>query len=139
MPGCRRQQQVTVANEASAIPRFSQVTFERATADNAMTEELGITEFDELDVGCSHRDTADGAQRPGGLPGFIHSRVYPLMARPAGLDDAAFSQGCDTLSIVIQQALVDIVIVLTEFREGVTLSPALFIIEDQNPFGRREF
>ena len=31
------------------------------------------------------------------------------------------------------------IIVLTEFREGVTLSPALFIIEDQNPFGRREF
>ncbi len=31
------------------------------------------------------------------------------------------------------------IIALTEFREGVTLSPALFIIEDQNPFGRREF
>ncbi len=31
------------------------------------------------------------------------------------------------------------IIALTEFREGVTLSPALFIIEDQNPFGRQEF
>ncbi len=31
------------------------------------------------------------------------------------------------------------IIALTELREGVTLSPALFIIEDQNPFGRREF
>ena len=30
-------------------------------------------------------------------------------------------------------------IALTELRQGVTLSPALFIIEDQNPFGRREF
>jgi outer membrane lipoprotein-sorting protein len=30
-------------------------------------------------------------------------------------------------------------VALTELREGVTLSPALFIIEDQNPFGRREF
>jgi outer membrane lipoprotein-sorting protein len=31
------------------------------------------------------------------------------------------------------------IVVLTELREGVALSPALFIIEDQNPFGRREF
>nr|TFG54423.1 MAG: hypothetical protein E4H34_02620 [Hyphomicrobiales bacterium] len=31
------------------------------------------------------------------------------------------------------------IIAVTELRKGVTLSPALFIIEDQNPFGRREF
>jgi outer membrane lipoprotein-sorting protein len=31
------------------------------------------------------------------------------------------------------------IIAVTALREGVTLSPALFIIEDQNPFMRREF
>ena len=31
------------------------------------------------------------------------------------------------------------IIAVTELRKGVTLSPALFIIEDQNPFGRNEF
>jgi outer membrane lipoprotein-sorting protein len=31
------------------------------------------------------------------------------------------------------------VIAVTDLREGVNLSPALFIIEDENPFGRREF
>jgi outer membrane lipoprotein-sorting protein len=31
------------------------------------------------------------------------------------------------------------IVALTEFREGVSLSPALFIIEDQSPFERREF
>ena len=31
------------------------------------------------------------------------------------------------------------IVALTELREGVTLSPALFIIEDQSPFDRREF
>ena len=31
------------------------------------------------------------------------------------------------------------IVAITEMREGVTLSPALFIIEDRNPFGRREF
>ncbi len=30
-------------------------------------------------------------------------------------------------------------IAVTELRQGVTLSPALFVIEDQNPFGQREF
>jgi outer membrane lipoprotein-sorting protein len=31
------------------------------------------------------------------------------------------------------------IIAVTELRKGVTLSPALFLIEDQNPFGRQEF
>jgi len=31
------------------------------------------------------------------------------------------------------------IVTVTDMREGVTLSPALFIIEDRNPFGRREF
>ena len=31
------------------------------------------------------------------------------------------------------------IIAVTDLRQGVTLSPALFIIEDQNPFTRREF
>ena len=31
------------------------------------------------------------------------------------------------------------IVAVTELREGVTLSPALFIIEDRNPFGRQEF
>lgn len=31
------------------------------------------------------------------------------------------------------------IVAVTGLREGVTLSPALFIIEDRDPFGRREF
>lgn len=31
------------------------------------------------------------------------------------------------------------IVVLTELRNGVSLSPALFVIEDRNPFERREF
>ena len=31
------------------------------------------------------------------------------------------------------------IVAVTNLRQGISLSPALFIIEDQNPFGRREF
>jgi outer membrane lipoprotein-sorting protein len=31
------------------------------------------------------------------------------------------------------------IVAVTNLREGISLAPALFIIEDENPFGRREF